>query len=1374
MNATMNRVIFRGLPGIALIGLIPIANAGSTYTWKAADDGYSGAYADRQHWNPMPGEGEWPGSGYPDVETHVGDKAFFPRVDADYVVALPPGTVTNVANFEICAQYGKSVVLDGSQTTWVMPSFDGASPYGSFLFRYGNRDSDGTPKDGGRLLFSSGSSSAARGVVRHGLVSLSSHANGCPGTLLDISGDIHWEDTQPLCPFGGETGDPDGRAEIRIRDGVVSKLPVVRMGFANLTNVLTFSNVTVTNANSVLFYPADMTMLPREAGGLFEMNVANGSYAGLSPTLGWNLSNWMGLKQSIGKTFRVNVVGGSTLAGNVSASHTGDFELNVVGAGSRLLSPSKIGETAYASSSNATMRIVVADGARYEIGASVALGADTAAKASSSSAELLVSNATFSIGGSLVVRSGKATFVDAHVPCPAYNADMTFRGGGFPGVTAELYADGADVHFNSANVSPIRTIYDFTTAKVGPKGLTLSVDVSRSFKLEQAFSDWDAPGVLTILVNADNQTMTLTAADSQESTLAIAKGRTILASGANHHSHLVVTNGAIFEVAGMTAHLRGMTLGDAATSGTVRVAPGTTLTVDGAMNFVRGSVAYVSSPAKGSVQTLFRQTAEPTEAEILYWETEAQNSLVTGLNAGLYHKFRVVKDGDAWCYTISVTDEKPSIEETRAVWAGGEGSSWTNETSWTGALPSETNVARFDGAEPKDVAIGCAVDVAGLEIAADGYALTGGRIRVSEADGAKISHSTGSATVSSVLQTSGQTPIDVAAGATLTVNGTFAGGFSKTGDGRLVMGGDANRLPCGFTLAGGWLEFSALGAFGALSGMPVSTLTEGTLEYSGEDGSADVPMMLKGAVVVKNETDLSLPVPTADSTCGMIFKRGAGRLVLAADATAECDLKDTSDASYSKGDAVDYPSDGTAPAKRGPLTVAEGEIVFRGTSGSVPTVTLGNYWTKRDVWIGVPTATHSGETGAEPGLVVDHANVVAKKVYVGSGIASDNTFAVEPYVAITNGGILKATEFVGRGNSSDLKSVLVMADAGTFAMSGSIDLNSQNSAAGTNRYVFANGSVMSGTSYSTQGPATLDFDNSVFGIADRTADRTEWTLASFSPWGLDDRYPVAFSFKNDSICSMRAVNTNAGGNRDFPLTFCFDGSEWWAGDADLVLPAPSTNMNVTVTVTGTGLKMAPPSGRTWKWIMPVVGEGGFVKDGLGTLRFEPRQYKKTAHANPITAGYEGLTDVRAGILEFAPTAIADIVGRRFRVGGTLDFGGATLSSPAFLPAGGTVRNVTCEGLGLALAEDFAPITLDAANGFSTTATRVIVDFADASADMRTDGSSFVVAHWTGTAVATLRWRGINLPEGLCATFVTDGNDVIATVGKKPGLVITVR
>lgn len=127
---SMKRFLLLLVAGTAMSGFAAVTY--TSYTWQAVDDEYSGLFSDTNHWKPSIADG--PGSGYPE-SGNINQKALFPRVDADYTVTLPEGVVTNVASFEMKAQYGHTVTIDGSKTTWVMPELSGDAVYGDFIFR---------------------------------------------------------------------------------------------------------------------------------------------------------------------------------------------------------------------------------------------------------------------------------------------------------------------------------------------------------------------------------------------------------------------------------------------------------------------------------------------------------------------------------------------------------------------------------------------------------------------------------------------------------------------------------------------------------------------------------------------------------------------------------------------------------------------------------------------------------------------------------------------------------------------------------------------------------------------------------------------------------------------------------------------------------------------------------------------------------------------------------------------------------------------------------------------------------------------------------------------------------------------------------------
>jgi len=154
--------------------------------------------------------------------------------------------------------------------------------------------------------------------------------------------------------------------------------------------------------------------------------------------------------------------------------------------------------------------------------------------------------------------------------------------------------------------------------------------------------------------------------------------------------------------------------------------------------------------------------------------------------------------------------------------------------------------------------------------------------------------------------------------------------------------------------------------------------------------------------------------------------------------------------------------------------------------------------------------------------------------------------------------------------------------------------------------------------------------------------------------------------------------------------------------------------------------------------------------------------------------------VQAGTLCFTANSLSNFVGRTFKVAGTLDFGGASVTGAVITTAGGTVRNVTLVKPTFAVEYDAsgAPkgITLDGTNGLALDG-RVTFDFDNGHAGRVTlpVGTVLTVATWTGAKPDVARWRGINCGEGMTARFeAKDNGEVVATVCNLPGLMLIIR
>ena len=1342
--------------------------AATTYNWKAdASGNYSGNFADPDHWNPAIEGG--PGSGYPESSANFNQIANYPVVDGDYTVTLPEGVVTNLSTLFLYASYGHKVTFDGSKTTWVMPTVDG-NTYGNFEIHSAKLNAQGKPASGPMCFKRYNQSGSANGIgmFKNFTLSLASAWGGVPGTVLELTGEGEWK-TDSVRMFT-EAPDADGRVEFRFKDGSMANLMKMEFGFANPTNVVTFSNYRADWFSNMSFVPA-AGVLANDKPGLFELNYTDGSMITNRPSVNFNQGSILTLgysgnasQQSYAKTFRVNVDKGSLLSFcNMTISGQGHNEINVKGEGSFLYMTHQTSLSTIGKGTMSTSTVSVVDRAIFKTEGLIDFGDPS----SVGEGNLVISNATASFRRRVRLNRGTFRLQDADITLYSGESDNEFAGGGVEGASAELFADGTTIHFTQTRDRTL--VSNFTVARLGARGLTLSVESSKNFDVPQNFTDWTTDGTLTTL-GRSGYPLVLTGTDSRQSNLIVARETTKLAAGANHYSHVQIRDGATFSlVGGQTAPtLRQLTLGTTDSSGTLALDPGTVITVDGPIAFVNPQILFSSTLGVGTT-TVFRQTVKPSDDTVVTWEAFMRGVIGAGLPADKYSRLQVVSSEGAWLYQIVVSDSAP-VREGETGWTG-SGTSWNDQESWTGGKkPDPSYEAVFGGTDAQTVTVEGVVDAAGIKFGnAAGTTLAGGRIRISDNRDAEIAATTGENEVATQVQMTSRVAVPVAEGATVTVSGeVIGGGFAKSGAGRLVVENEANRMSAGFGLAGGWLEFTTLGALGFVFDSTVSDLASGTLEYTGESGATRVATAVAGPVVIKNESELKMPLPSA--TAGAIIKRGEGRLVF--DVTKDETLALVSSADgglYVKGDAVAYPEDGSAPEKHSAISVNENELVFRGSGATVPKVSVKSGDKKQTIAVGVPVAEHSGPVGREPGLVIDHVQFECGYVEIGRGLTAGATFANEPYLVITNGGVLSASVTPNAGDSNT-DGVRIYADRGTLYSP--LVLNAREAVETTNHIVFVNGSVLAGSRHSFHGSTVVTFSNSVWASSYTAGDRSKLGACVAVNYGVKPTALTDWSFADGSIFACSSLDYSApASSRSNPQTLRFDNSEWWGGAGDRTFATAS--LNVTTVVSGTGLIQQPGTGETYTWITPIVGEGGFVKRGAGTVRFAPQErYHAVVADDPVTFGYSGLTDIQEGTVAIEPTTVG-VDAAKFRIaeGALLDLCGGEQSG--FVISGsGTVKNGTLVSPSIAAEDGEAPL-LDFANGLDASG-RCVIRFADVPAAAL--GAEVAVARYSGVLPAgvTFRVKGTTADGSPLGGTVRIADGVIYATPEVRGLMILVR
>ncbi|HNX05769.1 MAG TPA: hypothetical protein PKI32_09720, partial [Opitutales bacterium] len=304
------------------------------------------------------------------------------------------------------------------------------------------------------------------------------------------------------------------------------------------------------------------------------------------------------------------------------------------------------------------------------------------------------------------------------------------------------------------------------------------------------------------------------------------------------------------------------------------------------------------------------------------------------------------------------------------------------------------------------------------------------------------------------------------------------------------------------------------------------------------------------------------------------------------------------------------------------LTIAEGELVLRGTSDSAAFTMSGTAAS----YVGIPVST----VAAQPGLVVDHATATLQSTnhfHLGSGCASTRTGATAPYLVLTNGATLNVTSFRCAWNAPGcMPSVRV--DASTLDVSEYVYALESGTEGDEPTYRFTHGAKLLAPYDATPNHAlvfgsravTLEFDASSF------KGRSGAYNGNGKVRVADPAGSGKMIFRNGSTFKCDAV----GCETTAPLTLQFDDSEWIPGTNDYTFTTlnPVYAASLKIETTGGGLNLAPPAGKVWTMSTPVTGAGGLVKSGAGTLAF----------TGTTTLAFAGTLDVREGAVTIAAGA----------------------------------------------------------------------------------------------------------------------------------------
>ena len=1282
--------------------------------WSEYQGTYSGTYTDVNRWDPQ--TYGYPGSIAPGETGFVYPlSARWNLIDANMTVTFAAGETSTPCNFDIFAGANRVVEFSGADAIWELPATS-ANAYRTEAIRIGAVDANATLYKG-----------------------------------WDQWGSIHTEKTASFNDFWFRVSATNGVRRLDFLSGTFALTPRTTYFFDGVSTedmAVTFaSGATVSSTVFARLGAAGphntMTLVNQADFKPFSI-----SFVGTDPThettlvLDGSSVSVSGAGSTSASAAKIVLRNGSALSGSsADINHTtaSSFAIELSEASTLALRNWNLGNASGAHGS-----ISVAGGSTFSPGGTVKLGGQTAEVLPNSFGGLYFTNSTATVATAWTVNNGEMVFGPGTTI--KYQNNSGALAGGTVGGSSRLLADGVDVMaaWGVSSTASAGVISGFDSAELTENGLTfrrVNNYVVPSYVVPQDFKD--AAGHEGKLAFAEQINAELTGTASSESVLEIGvpEGyRVTMKGGARHYSNVFVKNGGALCLQGATqtgATFKSLTLGASGSVGVLELDADEPVTVDGPINFVNGQLKFGTTLSNGPHTVFITTSADQTGTAVSDWMFKKGFTVASGVTG--YYSCRTVEQNGQLLFQIHVSDSQPTIAGERTY--DGTDSVWDAEMR-----------AVFAGATPNAVELQGEAETASMRFSQGGYTVSGGKIVMSDVTGAAIEALAGTTEIDSGMDLLASAEVNVASGSKLTLGGNILGvGITKTGEGELAVEAPAMTLADGFVLKDGSTTFGEEATYNAALGLAPDTSSKLVVVRADEDVTMSLGSVSGGSLVKWGSGRLTLNV---DRNMTLAFGTDRGNLVPSND----YDLSDYSD---------------TAAKPHGPIGVAEGELVIRGTSATRPAITVpypnDNQGRSH---IGLRTVSGSVVNPKEPGLVIDHASVTftSQEMQIGFGLAADKSFARAPYLVVTNGSHLSVRNFnVSEGQPAG-------AGALVFFESSSLSVNqnyANNSGASvTNVYTFVNGSTMFNAS-----SARLE------GSVDYSFNRSGWYGSNSNSvqvvqLGNPGNNPlIRYAFRNGSRFNSNGFVSLSGGTVAKPITVIFDDSEWFPGAGDRTIP--TTLCNVTTKLEGSGIVVNPSAGDTWTFNQPMVGEGGFTMKGEGTFVFDVNTYGGTPREDAATLCYSGMTDVQDGTLVVSENAISNFVGRTFRVAGVLDMSGQTLADAVVATAGGTIRNaalseprfvVGFDGEGEAL-----PVVLDYANGF-TMSGRVVFDFGAETGAPYAKGTVMTVARWTGAQKPDIsRWRAVNVGEGLkCLFDAKDDGTITARIVSGSGLVLFVR
>lgn len=909
----------------------------------------------------------------------------------------------------------------------------------------------------------------------------------------------------------------------------------------------------------------------------------------------------------------------------------------------------------------------------------------------------------------------------------------------------------------------------FDDAKVGAKGLT--VDSDYTVGIRQTFANLDNESGKIVFIGSGTKRILATGwngytpGTSTHSYTVVAGGTLLFETGADWQTHLVVTNGATAStVGGCTGlTLKGLTLGDADTVGTLAVDTTDVIVVDGPVSFPNGGLSFSDNIANGTYGILKVKDPE-TNFPVAAQKAWARMMISAGHGSGHSYTFETSVDETTGDMTLSVVVDDVKDLTGDAVWTGANGTTWSDGSNWgSAAKPGVLDSAVFSSETASaSVSLGTDELIGAVEFSAEqSYAISGsGSLAFSDSGNASITVTKGSHEISARLDNSFPLPVATAEGAKVTVSGAMKpAGLVKSGDGNLTLTQE---------------KVDSL------------ALSDGVVTFAGSAAKTVSKLSLQAASVNRQiglKTDVPTTVSKFEPTAGLIVKAGAEPLVIESNTSMNFAPAwgPTDNTAYTD----DYVFSETGPVTQAgaAVVVTEGNLTLRGTGSSPSDV---RFSAVHNIMVGV----RSKDCAADPSFTLDGAQIHADKhTRIGTAYDKDGAGWKTASLTIDNGSYARFDSLfiggdIGNVDLDNPPQINVTVDHGS-RISGWYRMDINNSGRSDRRpktlvnMLVDHGSELvdytgnNGVLINAPG-ADVTFDNgSVFG-----RQTVDWG-AAVNPGRLifgGDSFDDHVRFLNGSrfLCSNLLYNATADWATN---NLHFADGEWFAGDDDFDFVFKNGH-RIAVHAEGDGLKLNPPTDRTWTMHTIMTGTD-IVKGGEGTLVFDVAKYlNNSTDASSLTVNTRqsatlaitGTLKVEAGTVEIADgTAVSGDCALAVSSGATVDLGGNAVSFTA-LSGAGTVMNGT-----LSTTLEYGDGTvLPTLNGVDGTLT---VDFgrtAENPLDMAAAKAGIVVAHYTGDAPVNLKVRAVNTGIARARATVACANGNVLAKMTQTGFSVIIR